>query len=251
MPTAAEAEAYFRKHAPWLMAKLMADFPFNVDDAAAIAGNGGHESFGFTKLQEIKPTVKGSRGGYGWFQWTGPRRRAYEDYCARNGHDKASPKANYKWLFLELRGSENAAVGATTRARGLKAKVRAFEKSFERAGVKHYAKREHWARIALDAWSQAQKNGGVKVDTEIEKTESKSILASKRFWGIVLIILAQFSPTVRMILEALMVAQAGSAGDVTEASGAINQIVTGGGTLLTLIGSMTGNKKLRLPKITF
>ena len=55
------------------MARLMADFDCTAEDAAAVFGNAGHESAGLEKLQEIRPTVPGSRGGWGWFQWTGDK----------------------------------------------------------------------------------------------------------------------------------------------------------------------------------
>jgi hypothetical protein len=142
----------FREKAPWLMHKLMGDFRISKLDAAAIAGNSGHESGGFTNLQEDRPTVKGSRGGYGWFQWTGPRRKAYEAYCARNNLNSASDEANYAWLWIELRGSEKKALDALRTAPTLKDKVIAFERSFERAGVKHYPSRIKYAEIALEAF---------------------------------------------------------------------------------------------------
>lgn len=148
------AEAVFRAKAPAIMNKLMEDFPITPLDAAAILGNLGHESGGLTILQEINPVVKGSRGGYGWPQWTGARRRAYEAYCKRTKKDPASDEANYAYLFLELKGvegSEKAAIGKTVAAKDLDAKVIAFEKAFLRAGVKHYPSRQNWARIALDA----------------------------------------------------------------------------------------------------
>src|SRR5690606_11587737 len=94
------------------MAQLLRDFPITPTDAAAIVGNAGHECGGFTTLQEINPTVKGSRGGYGIMQWTGPRRRAFEAYCARTGKDPSSDDANYAWLFLELKGIEGTEGGA-------------------------------------------------------------------------------------------------------------------------------------------
>lgn len=148
-------EALFRATAPKYMRRLVADFPqLDLQDAAAIFGNLGHESLGFTKLQEMKPTVKGSRGGWGWAQWTGPRRRAFEAYCQRTGKDPASDEANYAFLFLELsgkEGTEKAAVGKITAAVGLQGKVEAFEKAFLRAGVKHYDSRLAWAKIAADA----------------------------------------------------------------------------------------------------
>lgn len=60
------SEALFRSKAPWIMNMLMQDFPLGTDDAAAIVGNLGHESGGFALMQELKPIVSGSRGGYGW-----------------------------------------------------------------------------------------------------------------------------------------------------------------------------------------
>jgi hypothetical protein len=148
-------EAHFRATAPKYMRRLVADFPsLNLQDAAAIFGNLGHESLGFTKLQEMKPTVAGSKGGWGWAQWTGPRRRAFEAYCKRNGKDPASDEANYAYLFVELKGiegTESGAVGKVSAAVGLEAKVKAFEQAFLRAGVKHYDSRLQWAKIAVDA----------------------------------------------------------------------------------------------------
>ncbi len=158
------AESTFRAKAPGIMAQLIRDFAITPEDAAAILGNLGHESAGLATLQEIKPTVAGSRGGYGWAQWTGPRRRAYEAYCKRTGKNPASDDANYAYLFVELRGiegSEKAAIGKLTKAVGLDAKVEAFEKAFLRAGVKHYPSRKQWAAIAMDAWRKQA--GGVAI----------------------------------------------------------------------------------------
>jgi hypothetical protein len=145
------SEALFRSKAPWVMNMLMQDFPLGTDDAAAIVGNLGHESGGFALMQELKPIVPGSRGGYGWSQWTASRRRDFEAYCARNGLDPASDVANYKFLFVELSGSEKGAIAKTVGADGLDAKVIAFENAFLRAGIKHYESRQRWAQIALDA----------------------------------------------------------------------------------------------------
>lgn len=148
-------EAHFRATAPAYMRKLVADFPtLDLQDAAAIFGNLGHESLGFTKLQEISPTVKGSKGGYGWAQWTGPRRRAFEAWCKKHGKDPAADATNYAYLYLELKGlegTEGGAVGKVAAAVGLEAKVIAFERAYLRAGVKHDNSRLAWARIAADA----------------------------------------------------------------------------------------------------
>lgn len=150
-------ETTFKAKAPGIMAKLMPDFGFSVDDAAAVVGNLGHECEGFTDMTEDKPLVPGSRGGFGWPQWTGPRRRAFEAYCKRNGLDPAGDKANYGYLFVELKGSEAKAVGATKAAGTLDQKVKAFERAFLRAGIKHYPSRLKFAQWALAAYGEAPK----------------------------------------------------------------------------------------------
>ena len=172
--------AKFDTDAPWAMEKLIEDFDFSVEDAAAVMGNAGHESAGFTLMQELKPTVKGSRGGYGWFQWTGPRRRAFEAYVNRNNLDINSREANYAFLWVELNGSEKGAVAKTKAAKGLEAKVKAFELGFERAGVKHYPSRNEWARKALKAW-KARKPSQKPVEAPVE-TPATPVPEVKEHW---------------------------------------------------------------------
>lgn len=153
---------HFKPRAVWLMAMLMKDFPvWGIMDAAADAGNSGYESAGFTALQEIKPVVSGSRGGYGWYMWTGPRRLEYEAYCTRNNFDPSADLSNYKFHFLELKGPERHTIDAVASANTLADKVRAFEDAYERAGVKNYADRIAWAKIALEAWQEAETNGNL------------------------------------------------------------------------------------------
>lgn len=146
----------FRAKVPALMKRFMRDFDCTPEDAAAVFGNAGHESGGFRLMQELRPTVAGSAGGYGWFQWTGPRRRNFEAYCKRNNLQPASDDANYKFLWIELHGDEAGAIPKLKAARTLNDKVVAFELGFERAGVKHYPSRQEYARIALQAYNAAK-----------------------------------------------------------------------------------------------
>lgn len=144
-----KAQDLFRSKAPWIMALLIRDFNLNLDSAGAILGNLGHECDGFTAMQETKPTVPSSRG---WPMWTGPRRRSFEAYCNRNNLVPASDKANYGFLFSELKGPYRKAVDKLKAAKGLANKVKVFELAYEAAGVKSYASRNQWASLALDAW---------------------------------------------------------------------------------------------------
>ncbi|NNM72415.1 phage tail tape measure protein [Enterovirga aerilata] len=139
----------FDSMSPRIMGDLQRDFGLGKEDAAAILGNLGHESGGFRFLQELKPMVPGSRGGWGWAQWTGPRRRAFERYAAERGLDPKSYEANYGFLRHELKGDYAKTLERMKSTPGLGAKTRVFENGFERAGIKHYASREKWARRAM------------------------------------------------------------------------------------------------------
>lgn len=158
MASKGKAQDLFRSKAPWIMALLMRDFKIGLDDSAAIVGNLGHESEGLADLTEDKPTVPGSRGGFGWAQWTGPRRRKFEAYCKRAGLKESSDQAQYGFLFSELKGAYRSAITKLVAARDLQAKVKAFEREYENAGVKHYASRNQWAAVALEAWQDVAGN---------------------------------------------------------------------------------------------
>lgn len=131
--------------------RLMADFGLTAAQAAGIFGNIGHECGGFRIMQEIKPTVAGSRGGFGWCQWTGPRRLKFEAYCARNGLDPVSDAANYAYLFVELKGDEFPAILAVKKTATLAEATDAFCRTFERPGVVALSERMSWATKALAA----------------------------------------------------------------------------------------------------
>lgn len=154
----ARDDKLFRSKAPWIITGLMNEFKLiTVEDACAILGNIGHECGGFHLFQEQKPLVPGSRGGFGWAQWTGPRRKAFEAFCAERGYDLKSDQANFEYLVKELKTTEAAAMPALKKAIGLRNKVEAFERGFERAHpkYKHYDSRMTWAERAADEFAKA------------------------------------------------------------------------------------------------
>lgn len=130
---------------------LQRDFGLTNMQASAIVGNLAYESGNFKSMQEISPTVKGSRGGYGWAQWTGSRRNDFESYAKAKGLSVDSYAANYGFLAKELATTEKAAIEAVKQAKTLPEATKAFERSYERAGVKNYPARENYAQQALDA----------------------------------------------------------------------------------------------------
>lgn len=148
----------FKEKAPGVMQRLMEDFGLTKEQAAGIVGNLGHESAGFKKLQEENPTVPGSRGGYGWAQWTGPRRRQFEAWAKEKGLDPASDEANYGFLKHELQTSESGALKAVKKATSVQEAMLKFEQAYERAGVKHYASRQAYAEKAVAAYDSQGQN---------------------------------------------------------------------------------------------
>lgn len=182
MPLKSTQTALFRSKVPALMRRFMLDFSCSREDGAAVFGNAGHECNGFQSLQEIKPTVVGSRGGYGWFQWTGPRRKAFEAYCSRNDLKPSSEEANYKFLWVELHGDEAKAIPALKRAQSLKDKVIAFEMAFERAGVKHYPSRLEWAQVALAAFDADERKPAPSIPKPDPEKPEASLWDRIAFW---------------------------------------------------------------------
>lgn len=155
----------FKTWSNYLVDHLLQDFPISDLDAFAIVGNAAHECNGFDTLQEIKPVVAGSRGGYGIMQWTGPRRREYEAYCARNGLNPAALESNYKFLFVELKGPEGRVLPKLSAASDLTSKVAVFMNVFLRPGVPHLQSRVQWANKVQKAYQPTKAEATETVET--------------------------------------------------------------------------------------
>lgn len=149
--------ARYREWAPRMMRDLMRDFGFADFQAAGIVGNGGGESGGFETMQELRPTVAGSRGGLGAFQWTASRRIAFEDWLRRNAHKGWTAhtyESNYSMLFRELKGPEAKTVPAVKATKTIEDATYVFCKVFERPGIPHVEGRIWWAKQALLLYHQ-------------------------------------------------------------------------------------------------
>jgi hypothetical protein len=102
-------------------------------------------------MQELKP-VGGGRGGWGWCQWTGPRRVAFEAFATARELDFASDEANYGFLQHEL--TETSEKSVLPRLRGaddVGEATEVFMRKFLRPGAPHLASRVKWADRALRA----------------------------------------------------------------------------------------------------
>jgi len=133
-----------------LAADLQRDFGLKPEQSAGVVGNLAHESGNFRSLQEIRPTVPGSRGGYGYAQWTGPRRVAFENWSKENGLDPTSYAANYGFLKHELTNTgEGKVLNALKAAPDVGTATQVFSDQFLRPGVPAMGSRMKYAQQYL------------------------------------------------------------------------------------------------------
>lgn len=92
-------------------------------------------------INEINPIVKGSRGGYGLYQLTGPRRRQYEAYADQKGVDYSDPDAQMDFLMWELENTEKGAAQAIMSSTNAGEAGAAIVNKFLRPAEKHRAHR--------------------------------------------------------------------------------------------------------------
>jgi len=151
--------------------RLMKDLQITRVQACGIMGNIGTETGGFKHLQEIKPVVAGSRGGYGWMQWTGPRRKKYEAWAKANNLDPAQDETNYRFLVHETLTDEYNSLVGLRKTTTIKASTETFMLLNLRPGVQHLDNRIQWGQRAMDATEAV---AIVVEDKKKEETQDKT-----------------------------------------------------------------------------
>lgn len=131
------------------MRTLMHNFGLTDFQAAGVLGNLGTESMGFQRLHEIGQAA--NRGGYGWAQWTGPRRKAFFNWCAKNKLKWTSDEANEGFLLHELSHDYKRVIEHLKETKTLNEATTVFEREFEGAGVPNLKNRFQWALMAMNA----------------------------------------------------------------------------------------------------
>lgn len=131
--------------------RLTKDLSITDVQAAGIWGNVGGETGGLTALQEKNPTVAGSKGGWGWMQWTGPRRRAFLAWCEKEGLDPSADEANYRYLVFETITLEPKSLVGLRKTTTTDAATETFMLLNLRPGIQHLDVRQRWAEKAYAA----------------------------------------------------------------------------------------------------
>ena len=216
------AKGEFNKLAPRIMRDLMRDQGLTREQAAGVVGSLGGETGGFRHMQEIKPVIPGSRGGYGWAQWTGPRRRAFEAWTKARGLDPNSYEANYGFLQHEMNTTHKREVERLKRARTAEEATRIFtgsaasKKGFLRPGTVHLKRRLDWTRQAIEADAATSKS---EVARSLKGKTSASEAAQNLQGNIARIDGATAATNATMVRDQRAVNQTITVGDVHAAPG--------------------------------
>jgi len=116
-------------------------------------------------INEIEPTVPGSRGGFGLAQWTGPRRRELEAFAQQRGMPVNDENLQMDFLMQELQGSESNAAQNIMSSRDAPTAAAAIVNDFLRPAEVNRAKRE--AQYTGGApTTQGGQGGGPNVSTQ-------------------------------------------------------------------------------------
>ena len=123
-----------------IRSKLMdRGMPSHVADAFIV--NFQDESGLNSGINEANPIVEGSRGGFGFYQLTGPRRTAYEAFAKKRGVRPSDEDAQLDWLMMELKGSEKKAGNAIYKTSNTSDAAVAIVNQFLRPAKEHAVSR--------------------------------------------------------------------------------------------------------------
>jgi hypothetical protein len=92
-------------------------------------------------INEVRPTVPGSRGGFGLYQLTGPRRVAFEQFATQRGVPASDPDAQLDFLVSELQGPEARAARSIFSAQDAPTAATAIARDFLRPAPENLERR--------------------------------------------------------------------------------------------------------------
>lgn len=127
-------------------------------------------------INEIEPLVEGSRGGFGLSQWTGPRRKALEQFAVQRGAGVDDLDTQLDFLMYELQGPEAAAAQDILSAPDTGTAAAAIVNKFLRPAEEHRARRE--ARY-LGGAAPVQQQGSPEVIAALSQGMSNPWVAQK------------------------------------------------------------------------
>jgi hypothetical protein len=134
--------------------------------AEGIVAGMGSESGLDPTINERDPVVPGSRGGFGLYQLTGPRRIAFERWASENGKDINKPEDQLDFMMSEFAGPERKAYDALIQSPDAQSAATVFTDQFLRPGVSHSAQSANEAaRMSGQPYDPAMAGAGAMAAT--------------------------------------------------------------------------------------
>ena len=134
-----------------------------------------HAESGIRAVNEVRPTIPGSRGGFGWAQWTGPRRVEFEKFAASKGLSPASDAANYGFLVHDLKTTYPRVLAQVRQAPTAEAAAHVFFQGYESRGDPKLESRRAvhvaLARRFASTGGRIERNSGGRVEALIRAAE--------------------------------------------------------------------------------
>ena len=114
-----------------LAGDMMQKYGLTRQQAIGAVGVMGYESGDFRTMQEQNP--QGGRGGWGYAQWTGPRRVDFDNFVQQNRLDPASYAANWGMIQHEIATNPQyaAAITALKQESTVEGAARSWEHNYE------------------------------------------------------------------------------------------------------------------------
>lgn len=166
-----------------LISDLMRDFGLSLGAAQGLTGALAMESKGFNDWTEDQPMVLGSRGGFGMAQWTGPRRRAFEQYAKKMGLNPNGYEAQYGYLREELNGVGGHDMGAMRqllKTEDPRVAAQITTNIFLRPGIPHMNARMDWTDQVVSAYApftDKLSRTATKEDIDLAQTAEDAVAA--------------------------------------------------------------------------
>lgn len=130
-----------------------------------VAGMGSESGLN-PSINERNPTVPGSRGGFGLYQLTGPRRIAFERWASENGKNVNDDQAQIDFMMTEFAGPERKAYDALIQAPDAQSAATIFTDQFLRPGVSHATQSANEAaRMSGQPYDPAMAGAGAMAST--------------------------------------------------------------------------------------
>lgn len=178
-----------------LIKAFMAEYGLTAEQAAGPVGNFMREAAGtVTEAKKLPPDVNqgevsgappnGSDLGYGWAQWSGPRKTAFVTFMRSKGYvtdrGNATDAADFAYLKKELDSPGYASTITELKKQSTPEDAAvSFEATFERAGVPALEDRKKFAREAYDDYKAS--NGGDAAGDNTSSGDCGGVTSSVNF----------------------------------------------------------------------